>query len=160
NRDPVLGGRMTRVLGAEPATAQALRFTGVSKRFADGTDALAAVDFEVPHGSIAAIVGPSGCGKSTLLRIAASLTAASDGQVEVTDQPVGFVFQDPTLLPWRSVRANVELLAQLHHLPKPERRRRAAAAIELTGLTGFEGHLPRQLSGGMRMRTSLARTLT
>jgi NitT/TauT family transport system ATP-binding protein len=114
----------------------------------------------VPRGTIVAIVGPSGCGKSTLLRIAAGLTPASGGEVEVTERPLGFVFQDPTLLPWRGVRGNVELLAELHHLPVAERRRRVAESIELTGLSGFERHLPRALSGGMRMRTSLARTLT
>ncbi|WP_053226381.1 ABC transporter ATP-binding protein [Solirubrobacter soli] len=146
---------------ATPATElAAVAFRDVGKRFPDGTLALEEVDFEVPHGTIASIVGPSGCGKSTLLRIAARLETASVGDVAVSERPVGFVFQDPTLLPWRSVRTNVELLGQLHGLPKEERRRRAAEAIELTGLQGFEGHLPRALSGGMRMRTSLARTLT
>jgi NitT/TauT family transport system ATP-binding protein len=138
----------------------AVSFRDVSKCFDDGTVALEHVDFEVPHGEIAAIVGPSGCGKSTLLRIAARLETATDGDTAVAERPVGFVFQDPTLLPWRSVRANVELLGQLHGLPKDERRRRATEAIELTGLDGFEEHLPRALSGGMRMRASLARTLT
>ena len=137
-----------------------MSFRAISKVFPDGTHAIEHADLEVAHGSIAAIVGPSGCGKSTLLRIAADLTTASAGEVEVAERPLGFVFQDPTLLPWRDVRGNVELLAELHHLPKAERRRRAAEAIELTGLSGFERHLPRALSGGMRMRASLARTLT
>jgi NitT/TauT family transport system ATP-binding protein len=140
--------------------AAALAFRGVTKRFADGTEALQAVDLDVSHGAITAIVGPSGCGKSTLLRIAAGLTTATDGDVAIAERPVGFVFQDPTLLPWRDVRGNVELLARLHRLSASERRDRATETIELTGLTGFEGHLPRALSGGMRMRTSLARTLT
>jgi NitT/TauT family transport system ATP-binding protein len=158
--------RMTEVAIERPASATpertgtALSFRGVSKSYADGTHAVEGVDFELAHGQLAAIVGPSGCGKSTLLRIAARLMPATAGEVEVEDRPVGYVFQDPTLLPWRSVRGNIELLAELHHLPPDERRRRADEAIALTGLTGFEKHLPRALSGGMRMRTSLARTLT
>jgi NitT/TauT family transport system ATP-binding protein len=151
---------MTVVEPRPTETREAVSFRDVSKRFDDGTVALEHVDFDVPHGQIAAIVGPSGCGKSTLLRIAARLETATGGDTAVAERPVGFVFQDPTLLPWRSVRANVELLGQLHGLPTDERRRRAAEAIELTGLGGFEKHLPRALSGGMRMRTSLARTLT
>jgi NitT/TauT family transport system ATP-binding protein len=138
----------------------ALLFRGVDKVYADGTHAVDSVDFTLAHGQIAAIVGPSGCGKSTLLRIAARLISASSGEVVVEDRPVGYVFQDATLLPWRSVQKNVELLAELHHLPEEERQRRATEAIRLTGLTGFEKHLPRALSGGMRMRASLARTLT
>jgi NitT/TauT family transport system ATP-binding protein len=105
-------------------------------------------------------VGPSGCGKSTLLRIASGLTAASEGAVLVDTDKIGYVFQDPTLLPWRTVQANVELLAELGGLPKQERRRRADEAIELVGLSDFARHYPRALSGGMRMRVSLARSLT
>lgn len=141
-------------------SGSALLFRSVDKLYADGTHAVDNVDFTLPHGQIAAIVGPSGCGKSTLLRIAARLITATAGDVVVEDRPVGYVFQDATLLPWRSVQKNVELLAELHHLPVDERQRRATEAIRLTGLTGFEKHLPRALSGGMRMRASLARTLT
>ncbi|HEX6677033.1 MAG TPA: ABC transporter ATP-binding protein [Actinomycetes bacterium] len=137
-----------------------LAFTRVSKRFADGTVALAGVDLRVAPGEFVSVVGPSGCGKSTLLRIASGLSEASEGTVTVgTDRP-GYVFQDPTLLPWRTVQANVELFAELHGLPKEERRRRANEAIDLVGLSEFAGHRPRALSGGMRMRASLARSLT
>jgi NitT/TauT family transport system ATP-binding protein len=80
--------------------------------------------------------------------------------VSVETSRIGYVFQDATLLPWRDVASNVELLAELNGRPKKERAAKAAAAIELVGLTGFESHLPKQLSGGMRMRTSLARSLT
>jgi len=137
-----------------------LTFDHVSKRFADGTVALAGVDLNVTSGEFVSVVGPSGCGKSTLLRIASGLTAASEGAVLVDTDKIGFVFQDPTLLPWRTVQANVELLAELAGLPKGERRRRADDAIKLVGLSDFAGHHPRSLSGGMRMRVSLARSLT
>jgi NitT/TauT family transport system ATP-binding protein len=136
-----------------------LRFDRVRKRFPDGTVALAGVDLTVESGEFVSIVGPSGCGKSTLLRIASGLTAASDGAAVVNTDRLSHVFQDPTLLPWRTVQANVELLAELDGLPRQERRRRADEAIALVGLSEFAEHRPRTLSGGMRMRVSLARSL-
>jgi NitT/TauT family transport system ATP-binding protein len=141
-------------------TGPALAFADVTKRFQDGTVALAGVDLEVASGEFVSVVGPSGCGKSTLLRIASNLTQATDGAVQVQTRKIGYVFQDPTLLPWRTVQANVELLAELDGLPKQERRRRAENAINLVGLGEFVGHRPHALSGGMRMRVSLARSLT
>jgi len=134
-------------------------FQRVSKRFKDGTVAVEDFSARVAPGELVAIVGPSGCGKSTLLRIASGLTDASSGTVQVDHESVGYVFQDPTLLPWRTVLQNVELFAELDHLPKGERRRRALEAVALTGLQGFENHRPRALSGGMQMRVSLARSL-
>lgn len=140
--------------------ASALAFTGVAKRFPEGTEALARIDLQVSLGEFVSVVGPSGCGKSTLLRIAAGLTDPTEGSVSVPTDHIGYVFQDPTLLPWRSVQANVELPGELRHLPRDERRRRADNAIKLVGLEEFAQHRPRTLSGGMRMRVSLARSLT
>jgi NitT/TauT family transport system ATP-binding protein len=141
-------------------TAPLLTFADVGKRFQDGTVALDGADFRVAGGEFVSVVGPSGCGKSTLLRIASGLSDVTGGQVQVGTDKIGYVFQDPTLLPWRTVQANVELFSELRGLPREERRRRAAAALELVGLSEFAGHRPRALSGGMRMRVSLARSLT
>ncbi|MEI6298430.1 MAG: ABC transporter ATP-binding protein [Actinomycetota bacterium] len=110
-------------------------------------------------GEFVTVVGPSGCGKSTLLRIASNLEANTGGTCAIDRNSIGYVFQDATLMPWRTVARNVELIAELHKLPKSERQRLAAEAIELVGLNGFEEKYPRQLSGGMRMRASLARSL-
>jgi len=146
----------------EPQTetrAPALSFTGVSKQYRDGTVALTDADLAVAPGEFVSVVGPSGCGKSTLLRIASGLDRATTGTVAVPAHRVGYVFQDATLLPWRTVRRNVELFAELDKLSKDERQRRVAEAMELVGLSGFEKHLPHELSGGMRMRASLARSL-
>ena len=90
----------------------------MGKRFPDGTTALDGVDLRVPAGEFVSVIGPSGCGKSTLLRIASDLTRASDGTVDIRTRKIGYVFQDPTLLPWRSVQANVELFAELRRLPR------------------------------------------
>jgi NitT/TauT family transport system ATP-binding protein len=143
----------------DPVHAPALSFNGVSMVYPDGTHALRETSFDVRPGEFVTVVGPSGCGKSTLLKIASGLHEPTTGSVDVDLKQVGYVFQDATLLQWRTVQRNVELLAELEGVGKAERAKRAAAAIDLVGLKGFEGKYPKQLSGGMKMRASLARTL-
>ncbi|NUQ89346.1 MAG: ABC transporter ATP-binding protein [Glycomyces artemisiae] len=138
----------------------ALAFRGTSLTFANGTRALHDVDLEVRPGEFVSLVGPSGCGKSTMLRLAAGFETATDGSVEVGAGRLGYVFQEATLLPWRTVARNVELPAELAGVPKAERREAARDAIERVGLAAFAKHRPSQLSGGMRMRASIARALT
>ena len=128
--------------------------------FPDGTAALDGVNVRVRPGELISVVGPSGCGKSTMLRVAAGLIEATSGTVAVARERLGFVFQDATLLPWRTVQGNVELLLELHGVGRSQRRERAAEAIAAVGLEGFEHHHPKRLSGGMKMRASLARWLT
>ena len=137
-----------------------LSFDEVSMTFPDGTEALRDVSISVNSSEFVSVVGPSGCGKSTILNIASGLLEPTSGSVKITDTSMGYIFQDPTLLPWRTVFRNVELLCELHQVPKEERRKRAHEVINLVGLTGFENHFPKALSGGMKMRASLARTLT
>ena len=141
-------------------TNGALSFDRIGMIFPDGTEALQEITLSIDKGEFVTVVGPSGCGKSTLLRIASGLLEPTAGNVEVDRGRLGYVFQDATLLPWRTVRQNIELLAELHGFEPAERRSLSTAAIELVGLTGFENHYPKSLSGGMKMRTSLARTLT
>jgi len=139
--------------------AALLSFENVSMTFDDGTKALDNVSLSINAGEFVTVVGPSGCGKSTLLRIASNLEANTGGTCSIDRNSIGYVFQDATLMPWRTVARNVELIAELHKLPKAERNKLSKEAIELVGLSGFEDKYPRQLSGGMRMRASLARSL-
>jgi NitT/TauT family transport system ATP-binding protein len=141
-------------------TTGSLSFDQVGMVFPDGTEAVREATFTVNRGEFVTVVGPSGCGKSTLLKIASGLLEPTRGSVSVDRDRLGYVFQDATLLQWRTVQRNVELLAELHGLPKAERESLAAEAIKTVGLTGFENHYPKALSGGMKMRASLARTLT
>lgn len=138
----------------------ALAFEHIGMVFPDGTEAVDDVSLDIDRGEFVTIVGPSGCGKSTLLKIASGLLEPTAGTVTVDRNHLGYVFQDATLLPWRTVRQNVELLAELHGIAKGERVRLAQEALNTVGLAGFENHYPKSLSGGMKMRASLARTLT
>lgn len=137
---------------------------GLGRMFNDGTKAMDQVTLTVPTGSFTSIVGPSGCGKSTLLRLLAGLDIPTAG---VLDWPggrpgegeTGFVFQEATLLPWATVRDNIYLPLRLAGQSREAVADDVAASIALVGLEGFEQAYPRQLSGGMKMRTSVARAL-
>jgi NitT/TauT family transport system ATP-binding protein len=143
-----------------PAPADViLALADVGRTFPDGTAAVHDLNLRVRRGEFVSVVGPSGCGKSTLLRLVSGLEPATAGTVDVAPCRLGYVFQDPTLLPWRTVTRNVELLAELEGVPRAERRRRVERVLEVVGLTGFARARPATLSGGMRMRTSLARSL-
>lgn len=136
---------------------------GLEKRFSDVV-ALEGIDLDVEEGEFISLVGPSGCGKSTLLRIVAGLDEPTAGSLErpgIDETPgaVGFVFQDSHLLPWRTAQRNVELLLEIQEASREERRRRAAEVLGQVGLADFLDAYPRHLSGGMKMRVSLARTL-
>ncbi len=142
-----------------------LSLHGVGKRFANGVTALEGVNLAIAQGEFLAVLGASGCGKSTLLRIIAGLTEASSGTIAWTGPASAaptkksFVFQDATLMPWANALANVRLPLRLAGIPRAESEARAAAALAAVGLVGFERAWPRELSGGMRMRVSLARAL-
>lgn len=146
----------------DPATAPALRLDSVTLRHPNGVEALASVDIAIEAGALTAVVGPSGCGKSTLLRVVAGLLAPTAGRVEwFGAEPMrpAFVFQDPTLMPWASVVDNVALPLRLAGQSRRDARFAVQPWIERVGLAGFERVRPHELSGGMRMRASLARAL-
>lgn len=135
------------------------QLSSASKRFPDGTHALDDISLTVQRGDFVSLVGPSGCGKSTVLRLLAGLDQPTGGTVSTSGATPGYVFQEPTLLPWRTVLANVALPARLACVDAGTADRDARAAIRRVGLEGFERHKPAQLSGGMRMRVSIARGL-
>jgi NitT/TauT family transport system ATP-binding protein len=139
-----------------------LRLRGVEQRFSGGVTALAGLDLDVRPGEWLSLLGPSGCGKSTALRLIAGLARPTAGTVERRlpgTHAVGFVFQEPTLMPWATVEGNVALPLQLLGAPRNEIRARVGELIERVGLAGFERARPRELSGGMKMRVSIARAL-
>jgi NitT/TauT family transport system ATP-binding protein len=134
---------------------------GVGKTFERGTVALNALDLEVREGEFVSLLGPSGCGKSTALRIIAGLNTASAGTVEWPngESQIGFVFQEPTLMPWANVAANVRLPLALGGADETSSRAAVLQSLDRVGLANFAGAFPRELSGGMKMRASIARAL-
>ncbi len=168
-------------------SAPIVSLRGVGKTFESGTVALRGLDLDVRAGEFVSLLGPSGCGKSTALRIVAGLSTASAGTVEwpseatagtasrvyptcsnldrrtragpSSDGHIGFVFQEPTLMPWADVAANVRLPLRLSHTDDARSHAAVARALERVGLADFAEAFPRELSGGMRMRTSIARAL-
>jgi NitT/TauT family transport system ATP-binding protein len=139
----------------------------ITKIFSNGVTALAGFDLDVFPGEFVSLLGPSGCGKSTVLRLIADLAQPTDGSVTwpgSTDDDhrgeIGFVFQDPTLMPWANVADNVWLPLRLRGVSKRDARDRIAESLALVGLSDFAKAYPRELSGGMRMRVSIARALS
>ncbi|WP_048438864.1 ABC transporter ATP-binding protein [Caenimonas sp. SL110] len=143
-----------------------LDISGVSKTFPGGTVALQATDLAVQENDFITILGPSGCGKSTLLRMVAGLDTPTTGAIALDGRPVtapgadrGMVFQSYTLFPWLTILQNVCFGLREKGLPLADQKARAMEFIGKVGLKGFEGHFPKQLSGGMQQRTALARAL-
>jgi len=134
---------------------------GVDKVYSNGVVALKGLDLSIREGEFVSLLGPSGCGKSTVLRLIAGLGDKSAGSIEWSSvqHEIGFVFQDPTLMPWATVFDNIYLPLRVRGVKKTEARPRVERAMEQVGLAGFGNAYPRELSGGMRMRVSIARAL-
>jgi NitT/TauT family transport system ATP-binding protein len=145
-----------------------VRLEQVDKVFANGTVALQGLDLLIGEHEFLSLLGPSGCGKSTALRLIAGLSKESGGRITwpgdtgsqaVHDREIGFVFQEPTLMPWATSFDNVYLPLRLDGMTRSQAALKVEAALAMVGLTGFEGAYPRELSGGMKLRVSLARAL-
>jgi len=142
-----------------------VRLDKVDKRFANGVLALEKLDLEIGQHEFVTLLGPSGCGKSTALRLIAGLGEPTGGRIEWPDparhdrKDIGFVFQEPTLMPWATVSDNVYLPLRLQGIGRAQAGKDVAAALAMVGLEGFEKAYPRELSGGMKMRVSIARAL-
>jgi len=149
--------------------APAISLRSISKSFDAGRnriDALLDINLDVEKGEFVSVVGASGCGKSTLLRLVAGLLQPTTGSVEISSRPIhgpdpgiGIVFQSPVLLPWRSVRGNVELQLDIRGISAPRVRRQVDDLLRLVGLSGFGERKPYELSGGMQQRVSICRAL-
>jgi NitT/TauT family transport system ATP-binding protein len=154
---------------ADPAPRPLIDIRGVEKRYGSGTVALADVSLSIGAGEFVSLLGPSGCGKSTLLRLIAGLSQPSAGTIhwprssyDAAGRPardIGFVFQEPTLMPWATVADNVYLPLRIAGIARKAAAPRIAETLDSVGLGSFAGAYPRELSGGMKMRVSIARAL-
>ncbi len=137
-----------------------LSLQGLSKTFENGTTAIDGLDLDVKAGEFLSILGPSGCGKSTILRLISGLEEPTGGEIVRSGrEEVGFVFQEPTLLPWASVFENVYWPLKVKGASRRDAKDRVEEVLEMVGLTRFRQHMPSELSGGMKMRVSIARAL-
>jgi len=143
-----------------------IEIAGVTKQYGDAHAVLESIDLVVAKREFISIIGPSGCGKSTILKLIAGLAVPTSGTIRVDGmtplnarETISFVFQDATLLPWRTVKQNIGLGLELEHAPNTRREKEIAALLELVGLKNVAKSYPRELSGGMKMRVSIARAL-
>lgn len=142
----------------------AIQITGAAKTYPSGTQALLPINLEIKGGEFVTLLGPSGCGKSTLLKMIASLIQPSSGKIDKpilqnSDTRMSFVFQSPTLMPWANVQTNVQLPLDISRIPKEESKNRVTKVLKTVGLEDFASEIPKNLSGGMQMRVSIARAL-
>jgi NitT/TauT family transport system ATP-binding protein len=164
-----IDGTRSETAAPSVASVPVVEVLSVDKVFANGVRGLAPIQLVIEPGSFVSLIGPSGCGKSTLLKLIANLIEPTDGRmlwwrggfdkVGTPGRRLAFVFQDPTLMPWSRVDTNVRLPLDLAGVDRAEAKQRVAAALEHVGLTPAARRYPRQLSGGMRMRVSIARAL-
>jgi NitT/TauT family transport system ATP-binding protein len=152
--------------GAALAKAPQIELLQVSKSYGNGTKVLESIDLAVDKGEFVTLIGPSGCGKSTLLKLIAGLGSPTTGSVRIDGstpqnmrQAVSFIFQDATLLPWRTVTGNVGLGLELEGVSTERRREKIGSLLQFVGLAHVANAYPRELSGGMKMRVSIARAL-
>jgi NitT/TauT family transport system ATP-binding protein len=171
----VANGKAAGVLGAFVSIREdfmehappIVKFTSLKKRYGGGPLVLDGLDLTVATGDFITLIGPSGCGKSTVLKLVSGLNPPSEGGLEVLGTKPkqardrqAFIFQDATLLPWLTAQGNAELSLRLRGVVAAERREKAAGMLARVGLEPYAGYYPRQLSGGMKMRVSIARALT
>jgi NitT/TauT family transport system ATP-binding protein len=149
-----------------PAAVPQIEFSNVTKRYGSDRLVLKSLNLTVEKGEFLTLIGPSGCGKSTVLKLISGLTAPTEGNIRIDGltpknarETVSYIFQDATLLPWRTVRQNVALGLELEGVTKDRRNEKSSALLELVGLGAVANSYPRELSGGMRMRVSIARAL-
>jgi NitT/TauT family transport system ATP-binding protein len=148
------------------STVPEVDFANVSKRYGKADMVLERLDLKIQKGEFVSLIGPSGCGKSTVLKLIAGLTPPTEGTIKIDGmtptnarETLSYIFQDPTLLPWRPVEQNVGLGLELEGVSKLRRHERTAALLKLVGLESVAKYYPRELSGGMKMRVSIARAL-